>query len=173
MIGLAHVADIAQTDDLSSDGASWWTHARCNDGNGGLVDVFFSRELHDIARAKRLCLSCPALVPCLEGALERREPWGVWGGQLFVDGTIVAIKRRPGRPPNVPRPTDRLPEVPLPEHLRALPDTHRSAAVAPRRRRGRAPAHNESRPIGARDQDPRQSRPSQMSGPRRLASVWS
>ena len=21
---------------------------------------------------------------CLDGALERREPWGVWGGQLFL-----------------------------------------------------------------------------------------
>ena len=99
----------------------WWTHARCNDGDGSLVDVFFSGELEDIARAKRLCLCCPALVPCLEGALERREPWGVWGGQLFLDGTIVATKRRRGRPRKVPRPGDQLPEVPLPEHLRTVP----------------------------------------------------
>ena len=103
------------------DGAAWWTHARCNDGSGRLADVFFSRELQDIARAKRLCLSCPAVVPCLEGALERREPWGVWGGQLFVGGTIVATKRRRGRPRKVPRPEDQLPEVPLPQHLRGVP----------------------------------------------------
>jgi WhiB family redox-sensing transcriptional regulator len=103
------------------DGAAWWTHARCNDGSGRLAGVFFSRELQDIARAKRLCLSCPAVVPCLEGALERREPWGVWGGQLFVDGTIVATKRRRGRPRKVPRPEDQLPEVPLPQHLRGVP----------------------------------------------------
>jgi WhiB family transcriptional regulator, redox-sensing transcriptional regulator len=103
------------------DVAPWWKHARCNDGSGRLTDVFFSGEPQDIARAKRLCLSCLAVMPCLEGALERREPWGVWGGQLFVNGTIVAIKRRPGRPPNEPRPEDRLPEVPLPEHLRGVP----------------------------------------------------
>jgi len=103
------------------DGAAWWMYARCNDGSGRLADVFFSRELQDIARAKRLCLSCPAVVPCLEGALERREPWGVWGGQLFVDGTIVATKRRRGRPRKVPRPEDQLPEVPLPQHLRGVP----------------------------------------------------
>ena len=83
--------------------------------------MFFSGALEDIARAKRLCMSCPVLVPCLEGALERREPWGVWGGQLFLDGTIVATKRRRGRPRKVPRPGDLLPEVPLPEHLRAVP----------------------------------------------------
>ena len=110
-----------QADQPRTGGAAWWTHARCNDGSGRLADVFFSRELHDIARAKRLCLSCQALIPCLEGALERREPWGVWGGQLFVDGTIVAYKRRRGRPRKVPRPEDQLPEVPLPEHLRGVP----------------------------------------------------
>src|SRR5262245_52428868 len=103
------------------DLAAWWTHARCNDGSGELTEVFFSGELQDIARAKRLCLSCPALIPCLEGALERREPVGVWGGQLFVDGTIVTKKRRRGRPPRVPRIEDQLPEVPLPEHLREVP----------------------------------------------------
>jgi WhiB family transcriptional regulator, redox-sensing transcriptional regulator len=103
------------------DATPWWTHARCNDGSGEFTHVFFSGEPQDIARAKRLCLSCPALIPCLEGALERREPRGVWGGQLFVDGTIVATKRRRGRPPKLPRLEDQLPEVPLPEHLRDVP----------------------------------------------------
>jgi WhiB family transcriptional regulator, redox-sensing transcriptional regulator len=114
-------ADITWTDDLRTEREPWWAHARCNDGSGGLVEVFFSGDLNDIARAKRLCLSCSALIPCLEGALERCEPWGVWGGQLFLDGKIVATKRRRGRPPKVPRPGDQLPEVPLPEHLHAVP----------------------------------------------------
>jgi WhiB family redox-sensing transcriptional regulator len=136
VIGIAHVAGVAaddapRGDDPRNDGEAWRSHARCNDGNGGLVDVFFSGELHDIARAKRLCMSCPALVPCLEGALERREPWGVWGGQLFLDGTIVATKRRRGRPPKVPRPTDQLPQVPLPEHLRAVPEAHEAGGADP------------------------------------------
>jgi len=44
-------------------------------------------------------------LPCMEdpdlffaGALERREPWGVWGGQLFLRGEIVPRKRPRGRP---------------------------------------------------------------------------
>jgi WhiB family redox-sensing transcriptional regulator len=127
-------ADITWTEDLRSDGEPWWAHARCNDGSGGLVEVFFSGELNDIARAKRLCLSCSALIPCLEGALERCEPWGVWGGQLFLDGKIVATKRRRGRPPKVARPGDQLPEVPLPEHLHAVP-----VAGAPPRNRPSGP----------------------------------
>ena len=38
---------------------------------------------------------------CLDGALTRREPWGVWGGELFVHGKVVAQKRKRGRPPKV------------------------------------------------------------------------
>ena len=96
---------------------SWWADARCADGAGSMTGLFFSEELQDIARAKELCARCPVLVPCLEGAVERREPWGVWGGQLFLNGKILTNKRRRGRPPKVPRPEDQLPEVPLPEHL--------------------------------------------------------
>ena len=29
------------------------------------------------------------MAECLEGALERREPWGVWGGELFIGGDGV------------------------------------------------------------------------------------
>ena len=31
-------------------------------------------------------------------ALERAEPWGVWGGELFVQGVVVPRKRPRGRP---------------------------------------------------------------------------
>ena len=34
-----------------------------------MTGLFFSEELQDIARAKAICAKCPALVPCLEGAL--------------------------------------------------------------------------------------------------------
>jgi WhiB family redox-sensing transcriptional regulator len=46
------------------------------------------------------------MAACLEGALERREPWGVWGGELFLNGRILAQKRRRGRPRKNPRPED-------------------------------------------------------------------
>ena len=97
--------------------ADWWADARCNDGAGTMTALFFSEELQDIARAKQICALCPVLAECLEGAIERREPWGVWGGQLFLNGRILASKRRRGRPPKTPRPEDQLPEIPLPAHL--------------------------------------------------------
>ena len=73
--------------------------ASCNDGTGDWTQVFFSEDLHDIARAKHLCGTCPVQATCLDGALERREPWGVWGGELFLNGHVLAQKRRRGRPP--------------------------------------------------------------------------
>jgi len=56
-------------------------------------------------------------VPCLEGAIARREPWGVWGGQLLLNGKLLDRTRRRGRPPKTPRPEDQLPDVPIPVHL--------------------------------------------------------
>ncbi len=105
---------------LASELASsthWWGDARCNDLAGTMSGLFFSEELQDIARAKAICAKCPVIAECLEGALERREPWGVWGGQLFLNGKVLASKRRRGRPPKVPRPEDQLPDVPVPLHL--------------------------------------------------------
>ena len=50
-------------------------------------------------RAKALCGTCPVRNKCLDGALSRQEPCGVWGGQLVEDGVIIERKRRAGRPP--------------------------------------------------------------------------
>ena len=72
--------------------------------------VFFSEQLDDIARAKAFCRECPVMNDCLEAALVRREPWGVWGGELLANGKILAQKRNRGRPPKV-RPPELLSPV--------------------------------------------------------------
>nr|WP_313069200.1 WhiB family transcriptional regulator [Kitasatospora gansuensis] len=61
-------------------------------------EVFFAETPADVEYAKSLCGTCPVKDACLTGALERREPWGVWGGELFVQGVVVARKRPRGRP---------------------------------------------------------------------------
>jgi WhiB family redox-sensing transcriptional regulator len=88
--------------------------ARCRDGNGTLTHLFFSEDLFDLARAKAICGKCRLAESCLQGALDRQEPWGVWGGQLLVDGIVVVNKRPRGRPPKTPRPELVVDEVPLP-----------------------------------------------------------
>ena len=61
-------------------------------------ELFFAESPSDVETAKALCQTCPVLAECLAGALERREPWGVWGGQLFISGVVVPRKRPRGRP---------------------------------------------------------------------------
>lgn len=96
----------------------WEDQALCRDVPDA-AEIFFSEDLGDIAVAKQVCARCPALAPCLEAAIERAEPWGVWGGQLFLNGKALATKRRRGRPPKTPRAEDHLPVVPVPVHLRS------------------------------------------------------
>jgi len=83
-----------------------WALARCTDHKAGaeslMVELFFSDEIPSIRAAKAICGTCPLADPCLAGAVERREPWGVWGGELFKDGKILAVKRPRGRPPKDP-----------------------------------------------------------------------
>lgn len=61
-------------------------------------ELFFAESPADVELAKALCQTCPVRAECLAGALERQEPWGVWGGQLLVSGAVVARKRPRGRP---------------------------------------------------------------------------
>jgi WhiB family redox-sensing transcriptional regulator len=61
-------------------------------------DLFFAESPVDVELAKSLCGGCAARAACLAGAIERREPWGVWGGELFIRGEIVPRKRARGRP---------------------------------------------------------------------------
>ncbi len=65
---------------------------------GGDPELFFADDPEDVEFAKALCGSCPIRDACLLGALERREPCGVWGGELFIQGVVVARKRPRGRP---------------------------------------------------------------------------
>jgi WhiB family transcriptional regulator, redox-sensing transcriptional regulator len=61
-------------------------------------ELFFAESPEDVEYAKSLCRGCAARIACLTGAVERREPWGVWGGELFARGEVVPRKRPRGRP---------------------------------------------------------------------------
>ena len=93
--------------------------ARCSDGNGTLAFLFFSDDDLDLARAKAICRTCGLQEACRLGAIERREPYGVWGAQLMIDGVPVEIRRRRGRPPKLARPAPHVDEVPIPPRLLA------------------------------------------------------
>jgi WhiB family transcriptional regulator, redox-sensing transcriptional regulator len=61
-------------------------------------DLWFAESPADVETAKARCRGCPIQAECLDGALDRGEPWGVWGGQLVLAGEVVARKRPRGRP---------------------------------------------------------------------------
>jgi WhiB family transcriptional regulator, redox-sensing transcriptional regulator len=65
-------------------------------------DLFFAEAPADIDRAKAICQDCPVRRQCLVSALQRQEPWGVWGGEYLANGAIVTHKRARGRPRKEP-----------------------------------------------------------------------
>jgi len=82
--GLHDAADQERDDDLP-----------CRVNNS---ELWFAESPADVEFAKALCQDCPVRDLCLSGALERREPWGVWGGELFLQGVVIPRKRPRGRP---------------------------------------------------------------------------
>ncbi|HEY0187704.1 MAG TPA: WhiB family transcriptional regulator [Cellulomonas sp.] len=64
----------------------------------GDPELWFAERTAEVERAKALCRQCPLVADCLAGALDRHEPWGVWGAEVFVGGEVVAVKRGRGRP---------------------------------------------------------------------------
>lgn len=84
--------------------------ARCADPRSTYTPLFFSENPMDAARAKAICARCTVRTMCLAGALERGEPFGVWGGEFLIDGKVIPVRRGRGRPRKVPAPT-RVDEV--------------------------------------------------------------
>jgi WhiB family redox-sensing transcriptional regulator len=64
-------------------------------------DLWFADDPARLEVAKSFCDSCPVRGACLAGALDRGEPWGVWGGEIFERGAVIARKRPRGRPRKV------------------------------------------------------------------------
>ncbi len=62
------------------------------------ADLWFAESPDELEQAKQLCAQCPVRLRCLTAALQRAEPWGVWGGEIFDQGAVVARKRPRGRP---------------------------------------------------------------------------
>ena len=64
-------------------------------------ELWFAESPAQLEQAKALCVDCPIRNACLAGALDRGEPWGVWGGEIFERGAVIARKRPRGRPRKV------------------------------------------------------------------------
>src|SRR5258707_11763658 len=62
------------------------------------TQLWFSEHPADLELAKAMCETCPLRRACLAGAIDRAGPFGVWGGEIFEKGRMIAYKRAPGAP---------------------------------------------------------------------------
>jgi WhiB family redox-sensing transcriptional regulator len=99
------ISVLDRTDGDVQDTSIGWLHDQAGAVDAELLpcrindpELWFAESPSDVEFAKALCLDCPVRQMCLSGALERREPWGVWGGQLFLQGAVIPRKRPRGRP---------------------------------------------------------------------------
>jgi len=76
----------------------------CHDHN---TDLDFAATPAALDHPHTLCAASPVRAQCLDAALEREEPWGVWGGEIIDRGVVVARKRPRGRPRKNPLPEPR------------------------------------------------------------------
>jgi len=83
-------------------------------------DLWFADRPADLEVAKTLCGGCPLRVECLAGAVEREEPWGVWGGEIFERGAVVPRKRPRGRPRKEDAARDALARIDVANRTNAL-----------------------------------------------------
>lgn len=86
--------------------ATQWSSAPCH----GLVDLFFDERPEAITKSKSLCAGCELVKECLNGALERAEAYGVWGGTDYQERQAIAASLGypiPKRKPDVDHGTSR------------------------------------------------------------------
>ena len=80
------------------DHATWASQAACT----GLTKLFYpaAENSHHIAKAKQVCMTCPALEPCRQAGIDGEER-GVWGGLSERDRRELRNPNRATRPDTI------------------------------------------------------------------------
>jgi WhiB family redox-sensing transcriptional regulator len=78
--------------------SSWWERAACRGQDAAyfFAPSWFEKRAEKLAReavAKAICARCPVREPCLEFALARRDPHGVWGGMNEMERRELLRRR--------------------------------------------------------------------------------
>lgn len=79
-----------------SDPEAWRDRAACLDAE---AEVFFPLSGGSTVVARAFCDRCPVRAECLEYAVDRAEPFGIWGGMSELDRRRLAHPRGLGRRP--------------------------------------------------------------------------
>lgn len=88
-------ADILLPELLDTD-LGWMSLGQCRQYNG---DDWFPERGDPVTgrQAKRICAGCDVINQCAAYALDRREPYGVWGGLTAADRTQILRARARAR----------------------------------------------------------------------------
>lgn len=70
---------------------SWQEDAACK---GIDIEMFFSLDDEDQARALDLCRACDVQQDCLRTAIEQREMYGIWGGTREAERRSIIREHR-------------------------------------------------------------------------------
>ena len=76
----------ALSEALGISGQSWVDDAICSQTD---PELFFVEKGGTTKPAKLICQDCPVRRECLLLALEKREPFGVWGGKTPEERTAI------------------------------------------------------------------------------------
>lgn len=67
----------SSTGPLKDFDPDWRRYAACK---GESPQVFFFEDTSPNHQARRMCVTCPVRIDCLEYATEFEKDWGIWGG---------------------------------------------------------------------------------------------
>jgi WhiB family redox-sensing transcriptional regulator len=76
---------------VAGDQGDWRDRARCAEVD---PEIFFPDKGESAAPAKRVCRACEVRPECLQDALDRNEPFGIWGGLGERERRALARERR-------------------------------------------------------------------------------
>ncbi|WP_051721621.1 WhiB family transcriptional regulator [Streptomyces albidoflavus] len=80
----------------------WQDRAACKTADAEAIFFPVSPNAATIQAAKEICYGCPVIEDCKRFALERREPYGVWGGMSEYERRVVGTQKEP-RPQKILR----------------------------------------------------------------------
>ncbi len=72
-------------------GAEWQEEGACKSFP---VEMFFPPVEQEADDAKEICATCGVREPCLEFAIDAKEPFGIWGGLTSQERRSLATRRR-------------------------------------------------------------------------------
>ncbi|WP_134740023.1 WhiB family transcriptional regulator [Nocardioides sp. 503] len=68
---------------------AWISSAMCAQVD---PDGMFPEQGGNPAALKAVCARCPVVTPCLDHALDRQEPYGIWGGRSAAERRRILRK---------------------------------------------------------------------------------